>query len=220
MNKAFIKRKVCILRKWLWWLDEICAALGKKPQTFDSIYFTLIWKEGNWHKKANIPDLNDFGLHGVEDSSRSDSKKQFLFFVIFSFTSLQHGLLYLGPQMHPQTMARSGAPPTPTFARANQVLTWSSYVLQNIIFLSGWRGGCKERSVCCETWLCLGARLHTRAPAPLVHQPSALSLALLRGKTKGWASWNNFFFSGRFFNTAPKAFLLGFQGGQGGENKW
>lgn len=77
-----------------------------------------------------------------------------------------------------------------------------------------------RKSVGHETWLCLCAWLRTQALTSLIHQPSALSLALLRGKTKGWAGWNNSFFSGWFFSATPKASLLGFQGGRGGENKW
>lgn len=66
-----------------------------------------------------------------------------------------------GPSRIPKPPARTQAL---QHAGATQVLTWSSYVLENIIFLSGWRGSCEERSVCRETWLCFHARLHARRP--------------------------------------------------------
>lgn len=70
---------------------------------------------------------------------------------------------------------------------------------------------CKEHSVCCETWLCLCALLCAQEPTMLVHQVPALSLALLRGKTKGWAGWNNFFL-GTIFQHSTKSFPFGVLG--------
>lgn len=132
-----------------------------------------------------------------------------------------------GPVLRHREASPSSCPPTPVSGAPNASLDpyqsrgstacWSKssidlkqlcaidhYILIRVAY------DCKEHSVCCETWLCLCTLLCAQEPVTLVHQVPALSLALLRGKTKGWAGRNHFFSRDDFSTQHQKLSFWGF----------